>query len=121
MKGSTDYKDWVVWKKSMDLTTEIYKLTRQFPASETYGLGSQMQRASVSIPSNIAEGYRRMNPKEFKNFLRIAFGSAGELETQVELAKRLEYGSVEHLDKISSLLLEVLKILATMLLNRKNP
>ena len=73
----------------MDLVTEIYKLTEKFPKSEIYGLSRQMQRAAVAIPSNIAEGQKRGHPKEFLQFLYISYGSGAELETQIEISKRL--------------------------------
>ncbi len=86
-----DFKDLRIWQKGMDLVEEIYKVTPSFPKSEVYGLASQMQRSSVSIPSNIAEGFRRRHNKEYKQFLNIALGSCGELETQIEIARRLGY------------------------------
>jgi four helix bundle protein len=105
------YKDLVVWQKAMDLTVEVYKLTERFPDGEKYGLVSQMRRCSVSIPSNIAEGKLRGSDKERDRFFAIAFASGGELETQIELSKRLRYIS----DKISKpsedLLSEVMKML----------
>lgn len=85
------YENLIVWQKSMDLVTAIYELTRQFPKEEVFGLTSQMRRAAVSIPSNIAEGSRRGSRKDFRNFLLIAYGSGAELETQIKIAKRLSY------------------------------
>ena len=89
MVKSSSYKDLLVWQKSIELVMEIYKLTEKFPKSEAYGLISQMQRASVAIPSNIAEGQKRGHKKEFLQFLYISYGSGAELETQVEICKRL--------------------------------
>ena len=83
------YRDLIVWQKSMDLVVEIYKLTKNFPKSEIYGLTSQMKRCAVSIPSNIAEGRRRGSRKDYRHFLIIAYGSGAELETQIEIVKRL--------------------------------
>jgi len=80
-----------VWKKSILLTKEIYKATAAFPKSEEYGLTSQLRRASVSVPSNLAEGAARRGNKEFKQFLNIAQGSLSELDTQLELAHMLGY------------------------------
>src|SRR3989338_4809921 len=85
------YRDLIVWQRAMDLVREIYKITLQFPKSELYGLASQMQRAAVAIPSNIAEGFQRGHRKEYCQFLRIAFGSGAELETQIELCKNLPH------------------------------
>lgn len=79
----------------MDLVVEIYRLTNCFPKTEAHGLASQMNRASVSIPSNIAEGYRRRSRQEYLQFLRIAFGSGAELETQLAIAIKLGFTSTE--------------------------
>lgn len=109
------YKDLIVWQKSIELVTEVYKLTDKFPKEEVYGLTSQIRRAAVSIPSNIAEGKLRASNKEVKQFLLIAFSSGGELETQIEIAKRLP--RTEHLEYLSvdQLLLEVMKMLNKMI------
>ncbi len=85
------HKDLDVWKKSMDLVVEIYTLTKVFPSNEVYGLSSQIKRAAVSVPSNIAEGASRKGNKEFIQFLYISLGSLSEVETQVVLAKRLGF------------------------------
>ena len=89
MNKSNSYKELLVWQKSVDLVSEIYELTEKFPKSEVYGLVSQMQRAAVAIPSNIAEGQRRNYKKEFLQFLYVSYGSGAELETQIEICKRL--------------------------------
>jgi four helix bundle protein len=83
------YRDLEVWQLGMDLAEQIYSITKEFPSSEMYGLTSQLRRCSVSIPSNIAEGRGRRGTKEFVNFLDIAYGSLCELQTQLELALRL--------------------------------
>lgn len=80
-----------VWKKGIDIVDKVYDVTENFPRKEIYGLCSQMQRAAVSVPSNIAEGYRRVYAKEFIRFLRIALGSFAELETQLIIASRRNY------------------------------
>jgi len=107
------YKELIVWQKSIELVKEIYKLTNEFPRSEVYGLSSQMQRAAISIPSNIAEGYSRKNLKEYIQFLHIAYGSLAELETQLIIAKEL-YPKINYTPAIS-FLEEVGKILNTMI------
>ena len=107
------FKDLIVWQKSYKLVLEIYKITRDFPKSETYGLSQQMRRASVSYPSNIAEGYGRKHKNEYNQFLSIAHGSLLELETQYILSKDLKYTS-ESKD-INLLLKEVGSMLYRML------
>lgn len=107
------FKELIVWQRGIELTEEIYKLTDKFPKHETYGLASQMRRAAVSIPSNIAEGQQRKNLKEFLQFLRISFGSAAELETQLIISRRL-YPEV-YTEKAESLLEEVQKMLNVMI------
>ena len=83
--------DLKVWQLAMDLVTDIYAMTKYFPDSEKFGLSSQMQRAAVSVPSNIAEGAGRESTADFMRFLVIARGSLSELETQVLIAQRLGY------------------------------
>jgi len=106
------FKDLVVWQKALELAKEIYKITKQLPPSETYGISSQLRRASVSIPSNIAEGAKRSTKKNFLQFLRIANGSAAELETQILILNDV-YPEINS-KKASSLLEEVQKILTVM-------
>lgn len=89
------HKDLEVWQKAMDLVIDIYKLTASFPRKEVYGFASQMQRAAVSIPSNIAEGHGLKQTQAYLRHLAIANGSLTELETQLEIADRLGYLSVE--------------------------
>ncbi len=86
------YRDLIVWQKAVELVIVVYELTEQFPKSEMYGLTSQMRRAAVSVPSNISEGRRRGSRKDFRNFILTAFGSGSELETQIEISKRLSFG-----------------------------
>lgn len=85
------FKDLKVWQKGIELVKEVYKTTKSFPREEQYGLVSQMRRSAVSIPSNIAEGFRRRYGKEHKQFLSIALGSCAELETQIVISKELNY------------------------------
>ena len=87
----TDYKDLDLWQKGIEIVDKIYDLTGQFPEQEVYGLARQMQRAAVSIPSNIAEGFQRNSTKEYKQYLRIALGSCGELDTQLVISNRRNY------------------------------
>ena len=90
------HKDLIVWQKAMDLVIAVYKLTRGFPKSEVYGLASQMQRAAISIPSNIAEGQGLKQTQAYGRHLAIANGSLAELETQIDIADRLGYLSAEN-------------------------
>ena len=93
------YRELVVWQRSFALSIEIYKLTREFPGEELYGLTSQLRRSSVSIPSNIAEGYGRNTRRDYRNFVGIARGSALELQTQLAIAKELKFGEPEAMQK----------------------
>lgn len=88
-----DFRELRVWQAAMQLVTAVYRQTATLPPSENYGLSSQMRRAAVSVPSNIAEGYCRETTKDYLRFLNMASGSMGELETQIELAERLGYWS----------------------------
>jgi four helix bundle protein len=85
------YRDLDVWREAMDFVVECYRMTGTFPKSEAYGLTSQLQRAAVSIPANIAEGQGRQHEKEFLQHLAIAYGSLAEVETHIQIARRLEY------------------------------
>ena len=89
------YRDLRVWRGAMDLTVLVYSITKRFPREETYGLASQMRRAAVSLPSNIAEGHTRESRKEYLHFLSVAQASLAELETQAELGLRLGYVTSE--------------------------
>jgi four helix bundle protein len=115
MTKITSYKELIVWQKSYDLTRKIYSVTESFPRKEDFSLTSQMRRCSLSIPSNIAEGYRRAHRKEFIQILQIAYGSASELEVQLMLAKDVDYLDNEKYMICNSLLTEVLKMLNAML------
>lgn len=88
-----NFKELVIWKRGIELTVQTYALTGQFPESEKYGLTSQMRRAAVSIPSNIAEGAGRISDKYFRHFLSLALGSLNELETQLLVAEKLGFCS----------------------------
>jgi four helix bundle protein len=86
------HKDLDVWKESIDLVVDVYRITKSFPKEEVYGLSAQIRKSAISIPSNIAEGAARRSDKENMQFLYIALGSLSELETQLIIAQRLEYG-----------------------------
>lgn len=109
------YRDLTVWQKSIELARCIYQITEKFPKEERYGLSSQMRRAAVSIASNIAEGKLRGSDKEFRQFLLIAFGSGGELETQIEIAKLLPGTDTLNYAESDALLGEVMRMLNVMI------
>lgn len=112
------HKDLIVWQKSMNLVTLVYKLTSQFSKEEIYGLTSQMRRAAVSIPSNIAEGHGRFSDKELIRFLFISLGSSAELETQLIIANNLGFLNQVDFKQLQELNNEVIKMLSALI--RKN-
>jgi len=117
---SHSFRDLQVWQKSMQLTVAIYRLTREFPREEIYGLTSQIRRAAVSVPSNIAEGQGRLNPGEFQQFLGIARGSLCELQTQLEIARALAFGNSALIDQAEKLSHEVGKMIYALLQSIKD-
>jgi four helix bundle protein len=114
------YRDLVAWKKSMVLVLEVYRCTQGFPKIETYGLTSQLRRAAVSIPSNIAEGQARLSSGEFKQFLGNARGSLMEVETQVLIAQALGYLERCESEKLLAAAAEVGRILNGLLASLPN-
>ncbi len=109
------HKNLIVWQKSMDLVESVYGITEKFPSKEQFGLISQMRRAAVSIPSNIAEGYGRHASGSYIQFLSIARGSLLELETQIELSIRLKYFNECESEKIFSDIIEISKMLTSLI------
>ena len=109
------YRDLVVWQRAMELVEEVYHVVRKLPSEERYALSEQMRRAAVSIPSNIAEGYARLAPKDYSRFLVIARGSAFELQTQLEICVRLDYMRDEDINNANRLCEEVSKMLHAIL------
>ncbi len=105
------YQDLVVWQKSIDLVTSVYVITSTFPENEKFGLVSQMRRSAVSVPSNIAEGHARKSSGDFLRFLRIAYGSSAELETQLIIAKNLDLIEGEEFVRIQEHITVVRKML----------
>lgn len=103
-----NYKELGFFKKAHELTIEIYKTTKDFPKEETYGLSSQIRRASASIGSNIAEGSVRSTSKDYKNYLHTSLGSAKEVEYQLLIAKDLDYISTRTYDRLMTLLDEII-------------
>jgi four helix bundle protein len=114
------YKDLIVWQKSIELVKKIFILTEKFPRSELYGIISQMRRAAISIPSNIAEGYGRRSRKEYAHSCSIAYGSALELETQLIIAKDLRLSDEKNFKTSDLLLEEITKMLNVMITKLNN-
>ncbi len=109
------FRQLVVWQRSIELATTIYRLTGRFPKEELYGISSQMRRSAVSIPSNISEGHGRLNLREYRQFLGIARGSNFELQTQLEISRQLGLAHVELIAHAESLSHEVGKMLYAIL------
>ena len=105
------YRDLEVWQRSMRLAKRVYQATQKFPSDERFGLTNQLRRASVSVPSNLAEGHARFGPGEFSRFISIAMGSVAEIETQILLSTDLGYLTVE----LSREILEDLETIGKML------
>ena len=110
-----DYKKIVVWEKSYKFGIHIYAVTKGFPKEEMYGLTSQLRRAAVSIPSNIAEGSRKSTQKDFRSFLHNAYGSGAEIEVQIMFARDLGYMTAEESRALLSELSEIMKMLNALI------
>ena len=110
-----NYQELIVWNKAMDLVAEVYALTRLLPREELFALSTQMRRAAVSVPSNIAEGQQRMAPREFVRFLTIARGSNGELQTQLKICVRLSYLTSDQIQPVLSLSYEISKMITSLI------
>ncbi|MBL8850375.1 MAG: four helix bundle protein [Planctomycetaceae bacterium] len=109
------HRDLLVWQRAMELVEECYRLTSQFPKTEMYGLTSQLQRAAVSVPANIAEGHGRKSTGAFLHHLSISYGSLSELETHIEIAQRLKYATPEGGQKPLALVEETRRMLAGLI------
>lgn len=101
------YRDLLIWQKSMDLIVDIYKVSAKFPKEEIYGLTAQIRRASISVPSNMAEGYGRRSTGDYKRFLNMALGSLFEVQTQLEVSKRLKYLGENEFEPLNELSYEI--------------
>lgn len=117
MNKIQSHKDLKVWQESMDFVVMIYDVTEQFPSKEAFGLTSQLRRASVSIPSNIAEGAGRKGGKEFTRFLYIALGSLSEVETQIEISQRLDY--IKNIEEINKRIYFIRNMLSNLIKSLK--
>ncbi|WP_353777505.1 four helix bundle protein [Winogradskyella sp. 3972H.M.0a.05] len=109
------YRDLIVWQKSMLMVTLVYTLLKQFPDDEKFGLTSQIKRSSISIPSNIAEGYGRKYTKEYNRFLQVARGSLFELQTQLQIAVNLKFANEKDVLEIKNISIEIEKMLNTLI------
>jgi four helix bundle protein len=115
MERVNSHKDLLVWQRSFDLVERIYRITARFPANEQCGLTSQMRRASVSVPSNIAEGYGRQATGEYRHHLSMGRGSLLELETQVLLCRRLQYLEAADADGLLAEIEEISRMLGALI------
>ncbi|MEA2086677.1 MAG: four helix bundle protein [Candidatus Caldatribacteriota bacterium] len=110
-----NFQDLRIWQIGIEVVKDIYILTKKFPKEELYGLTSQMRRSAISIPSNIAEGFRRYHNKEYKQFLYIVLGSCAELETQIIIANELDYinktNRTELIDKVKYICRMTIKLI----------
>ena len=111
----TSHKELKVWQKGIVLVKSVYELTNLFPSAEQFGMTSQMRRAAVSIPSNIAEGCGRNSNKELIHFLYIALGSASELETQVIISQELNFVEKENSEQLQSQIFEIIKMISSLI------
>ncbi len=116
----TTHKDLIVWQKGINLVTLLYKTTKSFPKEELFGLVSQMRRAAISIPSNIAEGHGRCSDKELVRFLFISLGSSSELETQLIISKSLDFINEEDSKQLLFLNEEIRKMLVALIRSKNN-
>jgi len=113
------FKDLLVWQKAMDLSVEVYRLTKNYPSHEKYGLTAETRKTSRSVPNNIAEGHKRGSTAEYIRFLGIAAGSGGELETQLLLGGRLGYHQKNTADAVFALHAEVERMLDSLIRSLK--
>ena len=109
------YRDLVVWQKSMKMVQDVYRLTRDFPKEEIYGITAQIRKCSISIPSNIAEGYGRRSTQDYLRFLKISSGSLYELQTQLEIVFQLNYIAKEDFDLIYEISREIERMLSSLI------
>ena len=114
------YRDLEVWQKAMDLVLECYRITQHFPKNEMYGLASQLQRAAVSVPANIAEGQGRQHTQEFIQYLSIVYGSLAELEIHIQIAQRLDYITTVQTEQLLARTGEVGRMLNGLLRSLRN-
>lgn len=115
MEKIRSFKQLRIWNKGIEIVEDVYRLTKGFPKEEQYGLISQMRRAAVSIPSNIAEGFKRFHSKEYRQYLHITLGSAAELETETIIARKLGYLDETQLSVLSDKIDQLSKMTSALL------
>jgi four helix bundle protein len=115
MINERPHKKLVVWQKAVELVTEVYRITESFPKKEEFGLAAQMRRAAISVPSNIAEGLTRKTNKDKLHFLNIAQASLSEIDTQLEISRRLEYFGQPTYEDLEIKLVEIEKLLSGLI------
>lgn len=115
-----DFRELIVWQKSIDLVEKVYQITNSFPKEEVYSLTSQIRRSAISVPSNIAEGYGRKSTLDFIHFLHIARGSLYEFQTQLEISKRIKYITATDLQSMIENCKEVEKMLNSLIKSLAN-
>ncbi|PKP39341.1 MAG: four helix bundle protein [Bacteroidetes bacterium HGW-Bacteroidetes-13] len=120
MSEINSFKDLLVWQKGIELVKEVYKVIEKMPQEELFGLSGQIKRSVLSVPSNIAEGWGRNSTLSYLHFLKISRGSLFELETQLIIAKELEFISSDALNKIDKLIHELSKMLNSLIKSIKN-
>lgn len=117
-----NYKELIIWQKGIEIVKKIYTLTKQFPPEEKFGIVSQITRAAVSIPANIAEGSSRNSDKDYARFLQLSLGSAFEVQTYLTIAKEMNWAKLENISELESLLEEEIKMVHRFIntLNKAN-
>ena len=117
-----NYKELIIWQKGIEIVKKVYILTKQFPGEEKFGIVSQITRAAVSIPANIAEGSSRNSDKDYARFLQISLGSAFEVQTYLIIAREMNWAKIENISELESLLEEEIKMIHRFIntLNKAN-
>lgn len=115
MEKIKSFKDLKIWQKGIEIVKEVYELTKFFPKEELYGLTSQIRRSAISVPANVAEGFKRYHNKEYKQFLHIALGSVAELETELIITKELDFISESQLASLSEKIDHISKMISSLL------
>jgi len=115
MEKIRSFKQLRIWNKGIEIVEDVYRLTKAFPREELYGLISQMRRAAISIPSNVAEGFKRFHSKEYRQYLHITLGSAAELETEAIISRKLDYLDEAQLNILSDKIDQFSKMTSALL------